>query len=96
MLKIFSYYTELYEWNGMKKFYAHIIKQIASGLAIGSQDFSGVETPLLIKYVKTDQARKPLYVNDDKKVTKRDDAVFLLFPLSEKEVFSKLFSQRSN
>ena len=65
----------------MKKFYAHIIKQIASGLAIGSQDFSGVETPLLIKYVKTDQTRKPLYVNDDKKVTKRDDAVFFIVPI---------------
>ena len=96
LLKKISYYTELHEWKGINQFYAHIIRQIENDLSTWSQDFSGVQTPLLIKYVKTDKARKPCYANDDKKVTKRDDTVFLLFPLSEKEVFSKLFSQRSN
>ena len=95
-MKKISYYTELYEWKWIKKLYAHIIRQIENGLSTWSQDFSGVETPLLIKYVKTDKARKPFYVNDDKKVTQWDDTVLLLFPLSEKEVFSKLFSQWEN
>lgn len=72
----------MYEWKGIKKFYVHIIRQIENGLSTWSQDFSGVETPLLVKYVKTDKARKPLYVNDDKKVTKRDDAVlFFIVPI---------------
>ena len=76
LLKKISYYTELSEWKGIKKLYAHIIRQTENGLSAWSQDFSGVETPLLIKYVKTDKARKPFYVNDDKKVTQRDDTVF--------------------
>ena len=76
LLKKISYYTELSEWKGIKKLYAHIIRQTENGLSTWSQDFSGVETPLLIKYVKTDKARKPFYVNDDKKVTQRDDTVF--------------------
>ena len=76
LLKKISYYTELYEWKGVKQFYAHIIRQIENGLSTWSQDISGVETPLLIKYVKTYKARKPFYVNDDEKVTKRDDTVF--------------------
>ena len=91
LLKKISYYTELYEWKGIKKFYAHIIRQIENGLSTWSQDFSGVETPLLIKYVKTDKARKPFYVNDEEGY-KTGRYCFLLFPLSEKEVFSKLFS----
>jgi hypothetical protein len=36
---------------------------------------------LLIKYVKTDKARKPFYVNDEKKVTQRDDTVFFIVPI---------------
>ena len=75
LLKKKSYYTELYEWKGIKKFYAHIIRQIENGLSTWSQDISGVETPLLIKYVKTYKVRKSFYVNDDKKVAKRDDTV---------------------
>jgi hypothetical protein len=42
----------LYEWKGIKKLYAHIIRQIENGLADWTHDFSEVETPLLIKYVK--------------------------------------------
>jgi hypothetical protein len=44
----------LYEWKGLKKLYAHIIRQIENGLADWSKDFGEVETPLLIKYVKND------------------------------------------
>jgi len=43
LLKKISYYTELYEWKGIKKFYAHIIRQIENGLSTWSQDCSGVE-----------------------------------------------------
>ena len=81
LLKKISYYTELYEWKGINQFYAHIIRQIENGLSTWSQDFSGVDTPLLIKYVKTDKARKPFYVNDDKKVTQRDDTIFFIVPI---------------
>jgi hypothetical protein len=51
LLKKTSYYTELYEW-WINKLYAHSIRQIENGLATWSQDLSGVETPLLIKYAK--------------------------------------------
>ena len=71
----------MYEWKGIKKLYAHIIRQIENGLSTWSQDFSGVETPLLIKYVKTDKATTPFYVNDDKKVTQRDDTVIFIVPI---------------
>jgi hypothetical protein len=50
----FSYFTELYEWKGLKKLYAHIIRQIENGLADWPKDFGEVETPLLIKHVKND------------------------------------------
>ena len=52
----------MHEWKGIQKFYAHIIRQIENGLAAWWQDFSGVETPLLIKYVKTDKTRKSFYI----------------------------------
>jgi hypothetical protein len=39
----------MYEWKGLKKLYAHIIRQIENGLADWSKDFGEVETPLLIK-----------------------------------------------
>jgi hypothetical protein len=45
----------LYEWKGIKKLYAHIIRQIENGLADWTHDFSEVETPLLIKYAKIEQ-----------------------------------------
>ena len=54
LLKRIAYFTELYEWKGLKKLYAHIIRQIENGLADWSKDFGEVETPLLIKYVKND------------------------------------------
>ena len=55
LLKKIAYYFELYEWNGVKKMYPHIIRQIDNGIATGKHDFSEVETPLLIKYVKSVQ-----------------------------------------
>ena len=33
LLKKISYFYELYEWKGIKKLYAHIIRQIENGLA---------------------------------------------------------------
>lgn len=54
LLKRIAYFTELYEWKGLKKLYAHIIRQIENGLADWPKDFGEVETPLLIKYVKND------------------------------------------
>jgi hypothetical protein len=33
LLKKISYFDELYEWKGIKKLYAHIIRQIENGLA---------------------------------------------------------------
>jgi hypothetical protein len=38
-LKKIAYYTELYEWTGLKKMYANIISQIENGLADWSKDF---------------------------------------------------------
>ena len=74
LLKKIAYYTELYEWKGLKKLYAHIIRQIENGLADWSKDFSEIETPILIKYVKTDvKAKKSV---DNKRVFKKDDTVF--------------------
>ena len=58
LLKKSAYYFELYEWNGVKKMYPHIIRQIDNGIATGKHDFSEVETPLLIKYVKSVQKSK--------------------------------------
>jgi hypothetical protein len=58
LLKKIAYYFELYEWNGVKKMYPHIIRQIDNGIATGKHDFSEVETPLLIKYVKSVQKSK--------------------------------------
>ena len=34
--------------------YANIIRQIENGLADWSKDFSEIETPILIKYAKTE------------------------------------------
>ena len=72
LLKKIAYYFELYEWRGIKKLYAHIIRQIENGVADWAHDFSEVETPLLIKYVKGDQKGK----YEQKKNVKRDDPVF--------------------
>jgi hypothetical protein len=41
-LKKIAYYTELYEWTGLKKMYANIISQIENGLAVWSKDFSEI------------------------------------------------------
>jgi hypothetical protein len=57
-LKKIAYYTELCEWTGLKKMYVNIIRQIENGLADWSKDFSEIETPILIKYVKTEAKNK--------------------------------------
>jgi hypothetical protein len=38
----------LYEWKGLKKLYAHIIRQIENGLADWPKDFGEVETPFIV------------------------------------------------
>ena len=58
LLKKISYFYELYEWKSIKTLYAHIIRQIENGLANWTHDFSQVETPLHIKYVKIEQRGK--------------------------------------
>ena len=73
LLKKISYFYELYEWKCIKKLYAHIIRQIENGLADWTHDFSEVETPLLIKYVKIEQRGKE---SDQKKIAKKDEHVF--------------------
>lgn len=70
LLKKIAYYYELYEWKGIKKLYAHIIRQIENGIAEWGHDFSDIETPLLIKYVKVEQKGKHLDVK------KKDEVVF--------------------
>ena len=57
-MKKIAYYTELYEWTGLKKMYADIIRHIENGLADWSKDFSEIETPILIKYAKTEAKNK--------------------------------------
>ena len=56
--KKISYFYELYEWKGIKKLYAHIIRQVENGLDDWTHDVSEVETPLLIKYVNIEQRDK--------------------------------------
>ena len=68
LLKKISYFYELYEWKGIKKLYAHIIRQIENGLADWTHDVSEIETPLHIKYVKIEQRGKQ---SERKKIAKK-------------------------
>ena len=77
LLKKIAYYTELYEWKGLKKMYAHIIRQIENGLADWSKDFSEIETPILIKYVKSDvKSKKSIQYGENTKPVKKEETVF--------------------
>ena len=99
MLKGIAYFTELYEWKGLNKLYAHIIRQIENGLADWSKDFGEVETPLLIKYVKNDvKGRKSgdKFSEYKKNPKKEESTVFLLFSLSKKYFFTYLVSLWKN
>ena len=73
LLKKISYFYELYEWKRIKTLYAHIIRQIENGLADWTHDFSQVETPLHIKYVKIEQRGKQ---SEQQKIAKKDENVF--------------------
>ena len=68
LLKKISYFCELYEWKSIKTLYAHIIRQIENGLADWTHDFSQVETPLHIKYVKIEQRGKQ---SEQQKIAKK-------------------------
>jgi hypothetical protein len=72
LLKKIAYYFELYEWKGIKKLYAHIIGKIENGVATWKHDFSEVETPLLIKYAKSEQKSKIR----EKREVKKEETVF--------------------
>jgi len=52
--------------------YAHIIRQIENGVATWKHDFSEVEIPVLITYVKSEQKSKIR----EKKEVKKEETVF--------------------
>ena len=68
--------------NCIKKLYAHIIRQIENGVATWKHDFSEVETPLLIKYVKSEQKSK---IREKEKL-KRKRQYFIALTIKEKNV----------
>jgi hypothetical protein len=77
----------LYEWKGIKKLYAHIIRQIENGLADWTHDFSEVETPLLIKYVKIEQRGKQ---SEQRKLQKKMKTCFIALFINVKNVLSQI------
>jgi len=86
LLKKIAYYTELYEWTGLKNMYANI-RQIENGLADWSKDFSEIETPILIKYAKTGvKNKRSVHFGENNKKFKERRICFLLFSLSEKKM----------
>ena len=86
-MKKIAYYTELYEWTGLKKMYANIISQIENGLADWSKDFNEIETPIMIKYAKTEvKNKRSVQFGENKKNLKERRICFLLFSFSEKKV----------
>ncbi|CAG2185053.1 unnamed protein product [Mytilus edulis] len=90
LLKKIAYYTELYEWKGLKKMYAHIIRQIENGLADWSKDFSEIETPILIKYVKSDvKSKKSIQYGENKKPVKKEETVFYCSHFQRKKCVNK-------
>lgn len=90
LLKKIAYYTELYEWKGLKKMYAHIIRQIENGLADWSKDFSEIETPILIKYVKSDvKSKKSIQYGENKKPVKKEETVFYCSHFQRKKCVHK-------
>ena len=66
----------MYEWKGLKKVYAHIIRQIENELADWCRDFSEIETPFLIKYIKTEANVKYGQSIDSKRDVKKDEVVY--------------------
>jgi hypothetical protein len=67
--------------------YANIIRQIENGLADWSKDFREIETPILIKYVKTGvKNKKSVQFGENKEKFKERRICFLLFSLSEKKM----------
>lgn len=72
-----------------KKLYAHIIRQKENGLATWSKDFSEVETPILIKYVRSDvKNKKTTVLVGDKKFVKGDENVFYCSHYQRKKVYT--------
>ena len=84
LLKKISYFYELYEWKGIKKLYAHIIRQIENGLADWTHE---VETPLLIKYVKIEQRGKQ---SEQKKIAKKMKTCFIALVINVNNVLSQI------
>ena len=66
----------MYEWKGLKKVYAHIIRHIENELADWCRDFSEIETPILIKYIKTEVTVKYGQSIDSKRDVKKDEVLY--------------------
>ena len=90
LLKKIAYNTELYEWKGLKKLYAHIIRQIENGLADWSNDFTEIETPILIKYVKSEvKTKKFVKSEENRKNLRREESVFYCSHFQRKKCLHK-------
>ena len=90
LLKRIAYFTELYEWKGLKKLYAHIIRQIENGLADWPKDFGEVETPLLINMLKMMLKVERVEINSvNIRKTQRKKRVlfFIVLAFKEKNIY---------
>jgi hypothetical protein len=87
LLKKISYFYELHEWKGITKLYAHIIRQIENGLADWTHDFSEIETPLHIKYVKIEQRGNKV---SKRKLQKKMNTCFIALFINVKNVPSQI------
>jgi hypothetical protein len=85
LLKKIAYYTELYDWKGLKKLFA----QIENELGDWSGDFSKIETPILIKYVKTEVKVKYGQSIDSKRDVKKDEVVYFCSAYQRKTMFTR-------
>ena len=57
--------------------YANIISQIENGLADWSTDFSEIETPIMIKYAKTEvKNKRSVQFGENKTISKKEESVF--------------------
>ena len=74
--------------------YAHTIRQIENGLADWSKDFSEIETPILIKYVKSDvKSKKSIQYGENKKPVKKEETVFYC-SISTFNIFVRLAGEK--
>ena len=87
LLKKIAYYTETYEWEGIKKLYTHIIRQIENGVRTWADDFGNMELPLLIRYVKPESSAISAKLKENPsgyKVGKRGNEISYFCPFYQK------------